>query len=149
MTLSAIAMKAEIKLPRMFDDNMVMQRNSNCNIWGTADALKTVTITTSWNGKTYKVKVINVTGDWKLTFDATGITTNTQLPNDWSLNENEKIKYYSGSAEYSTHLKCDILKGQKATLSLGRVCDIAHVFVNNVDCGWRGHHLMKWMSRKL
>ena len=79
--------------------------------------------------------VMNVTGDWKLTFDATGINVNTQLPDDWSLNENEKIKYYSGSAEYSTHLKCDILKGQKATLSLGRVCDIAHVFVNNVDCG--------------
>ena len=79
--------------------------------------------------------VMNVTGDWKLTFDATGISVNTQLPNDWSINENDKIKYYSGSAEYSTHLKCDILKGQKATLSLGRVCDIAHVFVNNVDCG--------------
>ena len=65
MTLSAIAMKAEIKLPRMFDDNMVMQRNSNCNIWGTADALKTVTITTSWNGKTYKVKAGD-DGKWKL-----------------------------------------------------------------------------------
>ena len=65
MTLSAIVMKAEIKLPRMFDDNMVMQRNSNCNIWGTADALKTVTVTTSWNGKTYKVKVGD-DGRWKL-----------------------------------------------------------------------------------
>ena len=65
MTLSAIVMKAEIKLPRMFDDNMVMQRNSNCNIWGTADALKTVAVTTSWNGKTYKVKVGD-DGKWKL-----------------------------------------------------------------------------------
>lgn len=64
MTLSAIAMKAEIKLPRMFDDNMVLQRNSNCNIWGTADALKTVTITTSWNGKTYKVNAGD-DGKWK------------------------------------------------------------------------------------
>ncbi|MDN5554423.1 glycosyl hydrolase [Prevotella sp.] len=80
-------------------------------------------------------KVVNVSGDWQVTFDATGINVKTNLPNDWSISDNAKIRYYSGSAEYSTHLRCDILKGQNATLSLGKVCDIAHVFVNDVDCG--------------
>lgn len=80
-------------------------------------------------------KVVNINGDWQVTFDATGINVKTNLPNDWSISDNAKIRYYSGSAEYSTHLRCDILKGQNATLSLGKVCDIAHVFVNDVDCG--------------
>ena len=80
-------------------------------------------------------KVVNVNGDWQLTFDATGINVKTNIPNDWSISDNAKIRYYSGSAEYSTHLRCDILKGQNATLSLGKVYDIAHVFVNDVDCG--------------
>ena len=123
MTLSAIAMKAEIKLPRMFDDNMVMQRNSNCNIWGTADALKTVTITTSWNGKTYKVKAGD-DGKWKLkisTPDAGGpytiklsdgkaltftVSRNARLQavdtlqGKWNAADAESIRQFSATAYY-------------------------------------------------
>jgi hypothetical protein len=80
-------------------------------------------------------KIVNISGEWQLAFPVTGINVSTHLPDDWSLYDNDKIKYYSGSAEYSIHLQCDIPKTQNVTLSLGRVCDIAHVFVNGVDCG--------------
>ncbi|WP_434501791.1 sialate O-acetylesterase [Prevotella sp.] len=90
MTLSAMVMKAEIKLPHMFGDNMVMQRNSDCNIWGTADALKTVKITTSWNGKTYKVKVGD-DGKWKLKIS----TPDAGGPYDISLSDGKALTLHN------------------------------------------------------
>ncbi len=56
--------KAEIKLPSIFCDNMVLQQKTDAVIWGTASANKTVKITTSWNNKNYSVKADNE-GNWK------------------------------------------------------------------------------------
>lgn len=55
---------AEIKLPAIFSDNMLMQRNTQVNIWGKADAGKTVTIKTSWSKKMVKTTV-DADGNWK------------------------------------------------------------------------------------
>ena len=55
---------AEVKLPAFFSNNMVMQQNAKCNLWGTADAGKTIAVKTSWNGKTIKVKA-DADGKWK------------------------------------------------------------------------------------
>ncbi len=54
--LIALTIQAEVRLPRFFSDNMVLQQQTECNLWGTADKGKTVSITTSWNNKTYQVK---------------------------------------------------------------------------------------------
>lgn len=35
---------------------MVLQQQTECNLWGTADKGKTVKVTTSWDQKTYQVK---------------------------------------------------------------------------------------------
>ncbi len=56
---------AEIKLPAIFSDNMLLQQNSQVNIWGKADANKTVTVRTSWNKKTIKT-TSDKNGDWKV-----------------------------------------------------------------------------------
>ncbi|HEX7366211.1 MAG TPA: sialate O-acetylesterase [Pelobium sp.] len=48
---------AEVKLPSLFTDNMVLQQNSSVAIWGIADKDKTVKVTTSWNQKSYTAKV--------------------------------------------------------------------------------------------
>ena len=48
--------QAEVKLPKFFSDNMVLQQQTECNIWGTAGKGQTVSITTSWDNKTYQVK---------------------------------------------------------------------------------------------
>ena len=47
---------AEVSLPNFFSDNMVLQQQTECNLWGTADKGQTVKITTSWDQKTYLVK---------------------------------------------------------------------------------------------
>lgn len=56
VALIGITVQAKVTLPRFFSDNMVLQQQSECNIWGKADANKIVSIMTSWDNKTYKVK---------------------------------------------------------------------------------------------
>ncbi|MBP1675802.1 MAG: DNA-binding protein [Bacteroidetes bacterium] len=61
---------------------------------------------------------------------------------DWSKNENPLIRYYSGTAVYKTSFNCTV-DFQKHTdtytrpvyLSLGKVCSLATVRVNGIDCG--------------
>ncbi|WP_177191942.1 sialate O-acetylesterase [Parafilimonas terrae] len=57
---------ANVKLPVLFQNNMVLQRDKPCNIWGTADNNEAVTI--SFNNATYNATAIN--GKWKITLPA-------------------------------------------------------------------------------
>ncbi|HEX7754269.1 MAG TPA: sialate O-acetylesterase [Niabella sp.] len=61
--LAAHAAKATIKLPVLFQNNMVLQRDKPCNIWGTADKGETVTLL--FNNATYHTTAVN--GKWKIT----------------------------------------------------------------------------------
>ncbi len=61
----AILAKAEVKLPAMFTDNMILQQESNPSIWGWAEAKSEVTVITSWNKKSYSTKA-DKNGKWKL-----------------------------------------------------------------------------------
>lgn len=56
---------AEIKLPSIFCDNMVMQQQTQAAIWGKASKNATVSISTSWNGKSYSAKA-SADGSWKI-----------------------------------------------------------------------------------
>jgi sialate O-acetylesterase len=56
---------AEIKLPAVFSDNMVLQQQSQVAVWGWAKAGSNVTVTCSWNKKSYSAKS-DVNGYWKL-----------------------------------------------------------------------------------
>jgi sialate O-acetylesterase len=47
---------ADIKLPAIFGSNMVLQRETEVAIWGTADKNATVEVNTSWNDKKYETK---------------------------------------------------------------------------------------------
>lgn len=50
---------ANITLPNIFSDNMVLQRNAEVTIWGWANPQEEVVITPSWNNETYKIKASN------------------------------------------------------------------------------------------
>lgn len=62
--LTASGSFAKVTLPVIFSDGMVMQRETNANLWGDAKASATVKITTSWDNKTYITKSDNK-GKWK------------------------------------------------------------------------------------
>lgn len=63
--LAAVTLKAEVKLPAFFADNMVLQQQTQANLWGWAAPSKTVTVKTGWNGKTYTATAAK-DGKWKL-----------------------------------------------------------------------------------
>ncbi|WP_461787704.1 sialate O-acetylesterase [Pedobacter sp.] len=54
---------AKVVLPSFFSDGMVLQQNSQAAIWGNSDK-NTVTITSSWDKKSYKASVAS--GSWKV-----------------------------------------------------------------------------------
>jgi sialate O-acetylesterase len=59
---------AEVTLPAFFSDNMLLQQNSQVNIWGKTDANKSITVKTSWSKKVLKT-TSDKSGRWKITFE--------------------------------------------------------------------------------
>ena len=57
-----VGVSAKVTLPRVIDSKMVLQQNTKAKLWGWSDQ-KEVTVTTSWDGKKYKIKVSN--GRWQ------------------------------------------------------------------------------------
>lgn len=64
MALFLLPLSAEVKLPSIFTSNMVLQQESTPAIWGWAESKNEVTVTTSWNQKTYTV-LADKEGYWK------------------------------------------------------------------------------------
>lgn len=65
VTFLAFQLHAEVKLPAIFGDNMVLQQQSDVAVWGWAKANSTVKVTCSWDKKSYSAKC-NSNGYWKL-----------------------------------------------------------------------------------
>lgn len=59
---------AQVKLPRIIRDSMILQRDAAINIWGWASKGEKVSI--KWNGKTYKTTTGD-SGKWKLQLSST------------------------------------------------------------------------------
>ena len=49
--------QSKVTLPQFFSDNMVLQQQSECNIWGKSDHGTAVVVITSWDKKSYSAKV--------------------------------------------------------------------------------------------
>lgn len=79
-----------------------------------------------------------VNGPWQVNFDPKwggpkSVTFDSL--SDWSLSENEGIRYYSGTAVYNTTFKADKPSAGRVILSLGDVKNIAKVTLNGEDIG--------------
>lgn len=64
--LIPLALHAQLRLPALFSDNMVFQRNAQAPIWGWAYPGVDVSIRASWNQEEVKVKASN-SGTWMAT----------------------------------------------------------------------------------
>lgn len=58
-------MQSQIKLPALFTDNMMLQQNMEAPIWGWGNKNEMLQISTSWDAKTYEVKVDRI-GKWNV-----------------------------------------------------------------------------------
>lgn len=65
MGLCGAFTQAKVQLPAFFSDGMVMQQQATANLWGTATPRKTVTLTTGWDGKTYRATA-DTQGKWNM-----------------------------------------------------------------------------------
>jgi len=63
--LISSTMMANVTLPNIFGDNMVLQRNAEVKIWGWASPKEEIKLTASWNNQEYKV-VANNQAQWEL-----------------------------------------------------------------------------------
>ena len=76
-------------------------------------------------------------GLWDITFRESGVTLTGQPLFDWSQHADDRIRYFSGHARYTTTLtlKKSVVSQGRAWLTFPNVKDIAHVWVNGHDCG--------------
>ncbi len=58
--------RAEVKMPAVFSDNMVLQQRTDAPVWGKARAGETVTVSVSWSKKKVST-VAGADGRWSLT----------------------------------------------------------------------------------
>lgn len=65
LLLAAHSVFAEIKLPSIFTDNMVLQQKSEVAFWGWSEKSKSISIQTSWDKKIYRTES-DQSGKWKL-----------------------------------------------------------------------------------
>jgi sialate O-acetylesterase len=63
--ISSFNLYAEVKLPAIFCENMVLQQQTEAAFWGTASNNATVKITTSWNKKNYTARA-GSDGKWNV-----------------------------------------------------------------------------------
>jgi sialate O-acetylesterase len=63
MVFFSLVSSAQVKLPRLVRDSMILQRDANVNIWGWASANEKITV--KFNGKNYKTKTGN-DGKWSV-----------------------------------------------------------------------------------
>ncbi len=54
---------AAVRLPSFFASGMVLQRESDCRIWGTSDSRGSLSITTTWDNQSQKIKICR-DGTW-------------------------------------------------------------------------------------
>jgi hypothetical protein len=88
---------------------------------------------------TVLTQLSTVEGPWEISFPAgMGAPEKTSMIKleSWTKNDNQGIKYFSGTATYSKSLNVPgkwIQAGTKLVLDLGRVADIAEVIVNGTS----------------
>ncbi len=65
LLINFLSASARVQLPSVLSDGMVLQQQSLVNLWGKSNPGKTVIISPSWSGNTYKA-VADKTGDWSV-----------------------------------------------------------------------------------
>src|SRR5690349_9966077 len=61
--LSSISLHAQIRLPALISDNMILQQHSTVALWGWAGVGEKITIAPGWSTKTTQVKA-DKNGKW-------------------------------------------------------------------------------------
>ena len=76
--LVSFSINGQLELNNLFTDNMVLQRNSNVNIWGKSSPNQVIKVYSSWNKISTKTKA-DINGDWILKINTSSDQSPHQL----------------------------------------------------------------------
>lgn len=120
--------------------------NGSCFVLFPNNDINALTACLPEQPKPYKEpgEVLHLNGPYTLTLKEANYTTTldnlvswTELPTPLSTGEGlgERLKFFSGHGLYTTNLKLKKKPQGNERLDLGKVYNIAHVWVNGIDCG--------------
>ena len=64
-----LSVSAEVKLPAVFGDHMVLQRSSAVTVWGWAEPAEKITVKGSWQGSLEASATTDKDGNWRVRLD--------------------------------------------------------------------------------
>ncbi len=70
--------RADVRMPAIFSDNLVLQQQSDVALWGKADPREKITVTASWSDRTWTTSAKS-DGSWRLTIATPAPSTGQQL----------------------------------------------------------------------
>lgn len=85
--LLSVPVLAEVRLPKMFADGMVLQQQTQVRLWGWCDKSRQVVVTTSWNDRSY-----NAVSDQDGRFEVTVQTPEAGGPYEVTLNDGTQCR---------------------------------------------------------
>ena len=119
----------------------VMQPGGSCfviypkgSIGNVLSCLPSQPLATTPVAETRKPVTIPITGPFTLTFAESGVEKTITSLYSWSDSEDIRERFFSGHGRYTTTVKVRRPQADMV-LQLGTVRDIAHVWVNGIDCG--------------
>jgi hypothetical protein len=152
-----LSFRIENKVPELY--NPVTNETRECTQWQTKNGVTKLTYKFDQNeslfvifkegkinpgsGKNWieTIPEMNLSGEWKVQFDsAFGGAVNpvafAELT-DWSKNQDDRIRFYSGTANYTKTFDRDkhVPEGQPLWLDLGVFANMAEVKLNGQSCG--------------
>jgi hypothetical protein len=81
-------------------------------------------------------KLLEIKGKWDVSFMKNSQSEQSNQLFDWSKSENPLIKFYSGTAIYRVEFNWNVrLQSNKIYMNLGKVCNLATVQINGINCG--------------
>lgn len=76
-SVACMSVQADVKLPAIISDNMVLQQRTDVKIWGKADPGENIIVTTSWSRKVRKTTA-DTEGRWELAIPTPKSTSEPQ-----------------------------------------------------------------------
>lgn len=86
---------------------------------------------------TVSKEIKTIDSKWTIKFEKTGEALRSDTLFDWTASEDVSKKYYSGHVSYYTNFKLSGYerKNTRYTIDLGKVENLANVYVNGIYCG--------------
>jgi len=78
ITALSCGIKADVKLPAILSDNMVLQQQTNVRIWGKANPSEKVDVIPSWNNKDHRAQA-DANGNWMVEIKTPKALSNQSL----------------------------------------------------------------------